>query len=250
MTKSLNIICVLVLAATALSALPANAQVDAGIVLWRHSTNLEADKATDFDGSNNTAEARSRDWDVNGSGIGMRINYEFSGLVSLFGTLGVTQVTVRDEDLSDPDLDLDSRGFDDDVFFGAGVKLSSEFPGNADAFWSAGFSFGTFSSDLDESVDRSWDYNQTDFMLQGTAGHMVRSVALYGGLRFVWVDADLDETNRNNLPGFQVRTTELERDGQLDVLLGARTGSDPVVGFFELGLLGTFSAATGVALHF
>lgn len=250
MRQSLNAICTIVLAATAFSALPASAQLDAGIVLWRYNTNLEAERATDFDGSDYTAEARARDWDISGSGIGLRVNYEFSGLASLFGTLGMTQVTVRDENFSAPDLDMDSRGFDDDVFFGAGVKLSSAFPRNADAFWSAGFSFSTFSCDLQESIARRWDYDELALMLEGTVGYMVQGVGLYGGLRFVWIDASLDETDRNNLPGFQVRTTDLERDGQTDLLLGAKIGSDPLVGFFELGLLGTFSASTGIAFLF
>lgn len=250
MRQSFGIVCAVVLAATALSALPANAQFDAGVVLWRYDTNLRAESATNYDGSDNTAEARARDWDKHGSGIGLQLNYEFSGIASLFGTLGVTQVTLRDENISNPNLDLDSRGFDDDVFFRAGVTLSNEFPRNADAFWSAGFSFNAFSSNLQESVDHRWDYDELAFMLQGTVGHMVRGAALYGGLRFVWLDGSLDETNLDNQPGYQVRTTELKRDGQTDLLVGTKIGSDPLVGFFELGLVGTFSATTGIALHF
>lgn len=250
MRLSWHVVSFMVLATLAVTAAPASAQLDAGFVLWRYNTALEATSATNYDGSDNTAEARARDWDIRGSGFGARVNYEFSGLASLFGTLGVTQVTIRDENISDPDLDVDSRGFDDDLYFQTGVRLFSQFPTNADAFWSTAFKFSTFSSDLEESVDHRWDYDEMALTLEGTLGYMVQGVGLYGGLRLAWVDANLDETNRNNPLGFQQRTTELDRDGQTDLLLGARAGSDPFVGFFELGLVGTFSAETGIALRF
>jgi hypothetical protein len=250
MRQNLIFVCICVLVALAVSAPPANAQLDAGIVLWRYNTALEATRATDYDGSDNTAEARVRNWDKSGSGIGARVTYRFSGLASVFGTLGATQVTVRDENLADADLDKDSRGFDDDLYFQAGVQLSGQFPTSAEMFWGASFKFSTFSSDLEESVTHRWDYDELALMLDGTLGYTVRGIGLYGGLRFAWVDASLDETNRNNPPGLQVRTTELERDGQVDLLVGTEIGSEPLVGFFELGMVGTFSAETGIALQF
>jgi hypothetical protein len=250
MRQSYGLVCVFVLAASAVVAPPASAQLDAGIVLWRYNTALEATSATDYDGSDATAEARVRNWDKSGSGIGARVTYRFSALGSVFGTLGATQVTVRDENLADADLDTDSRGFDDDLYFQAGVQLSSQFPTSAEMFWGASLKLSTFSSDLEESVTHRWDYDEFALMIDGTLGYKVRGIGLYGGLRFAWVDANLDETNSNNLPGLQVRTTELERDGQVDLLLGTKIGSDPLVGFFELGVVGTFSAETGIALQF
>lgn len=227
-----------------------HAQPNAGVVLWRHTTSLEAKSATDFDGSDDTADARSREWDTQGSGFGLRGDYHFPRLTSVYLQIGLAQTTVRDEDLADPNLDLSSLGFDDGFSAGIGARVGDDFPGNKDAFWSVGVAFSFFSSDMNEDINTTWDYNERTVMLDGTAGYTIEGVGLYGGLRLVRIDAELEENDRTNLPSQQVRRTELERDNPLDLLIGARTGSAPVAGFVELGVVGSFSATVGFAFGF
>lgn len=76
-------------------------------------------------------------------------------------------------------------------------------------------------------------------------------LGLYGGLRAVWLSADLQETNVANPVGQQLRSFDMERDGQVDFLLGMNVGTgSQISGYFELGLVGTFSAVTGLAYQF
>ena len=229
---------------------PARAQLDAGVVIWRHVTSLEAKSATDFDGSNDTADARSREWDTQGSGFGLRADYRFPRLASVYLLIGVEQITVRNENLADPDLDVSSLGFDDGISVGIGARLGDSFSRNEKAFWSVGAALGLFSSDMNEDVNTTWDYNEITAMLDGTVGYTIQGVGLYGGLRLVQTNAEREETDITNLPGQQVRRTKLERDMPLDLLIGARTGGTPVSGFVELGAVGSFSATAGFAFEF
>jgi len=232
-------------------ALPAAAQTDAGVVLWRHSTDMEVTSAVDYDGSDITADARGRNWDIKGSGIGVRARHRLAGLVSLYGILGASQMTIRDEDIGDPDLDVDARGFSDDPYVLLGTELGDHFPQSDKAFWSAGATVSFFSSDTQRDVDRAYHYSERTVALRGTAGYTVYGLGLYGGMRAVWLSADLDETNIANPVGQQLRAFDMERDGQVDFLLGMNVGAGSQVnGYFELGLLGTFSAVTGLSYQF
>jgi hypothetical protein len=231
--------------------LPASAQTDAGVVLWRHSTDMEVKSATDFDGSDITADGRGRNWDIKGSGIGVRAQHRFAGLVSLYGILGASQMTIRDEDIGDPSLDVDARGFSDDPYVLLGARLGDHFPQSDKAFWSAGVTASFFSSDAQRDVDRAYHYSERTLALRGTAGYTVYGLGLYGGLRAVWMSADLEETNVANPFGQQLRSFDMERDGQVDFLLGMNVGTGSQInGYFELGLVGTFSAVTGLSYQF
>ena len=229
---------------------PTHAQLDAGVVLWRYTTNLDATRATDFDGSDDTFNVRPKEWDTQGSGVGLRVAYQFPRLASVYGQLGMAQVTVRDEDITDPNLDLNSRGFDEGLSARLGARLGEDLPGNENIFWALGLSFSLFSSEMNEDINTTWDYDATSVMLDGTAGYRIRGVGVYGGLRFVRLDAQLDETDTSNPPGMQFRTIELERESPIDLVLGARTGTMPVTGFVELGVVGSFSATTGLSFTF
>lgn len=233
-------------------ALPAQAggQFSAGVVPWSHDTDLEVQNATDFDGSNNTIDEAAKDWDMQGSGMAVRVAYEFPMRVSLYGEVGTSQTTVRDEDVTDPNLDVDSRGLDGGTYYGVGAQIQRDIGSNGKAFWSAGASFSAYSADLSEDVDTSWDYDETAVAVDGKAGWRFNGVGFYGGVRFVDYNADLDETDLSQLPGETFRTTELERDGDLDFLLGFESKGEHFMGFIELAVVGTRSAKAGLSFLF
>jgi hypothetical protein len=225
-------------------------KLSAGVVLLRHDTELKVESATDFDGSDRTAEQSAREWDALGSAAGVRISYEISKMAALFGEGGITQATVRDKDVVDPDQNIDSRGLDEGAYFGAGARLGGDFSPKGNTFWQVSGSFSTVSTALDEDINTSWDYDETKIEAGARVGTWVQRVGVYGGLRFVSSNANLDETDRTNPVGQQTRTTELQRDGSVDVLLGAQTRRSDVSGFAEVGLVGTFSVNAGVTLGF
>jgi hypothetical protein len=241
------IVFVLAVAACSLLSQSANAGLEAGAIVWRHDTALEATSATDFDGSNDTAEARARDWDTQASGLGLRADYRFPKLFAAYMQLGLVQPTVRSEDVSDPNQDVRSLGFDEGFAFGLGATVGGTFPNNERVFWSVDGAFSLFMSDLNQDINTSFDYDETSLMLGGTAGYMVRGVGVYGGLRLVNTGASLEETDVTNPAGQQTRKTEFDRDKPLDLLFGVRTGNGPVMGFVELSAVGSFGAAAGFA---
>ena len=228
----------------------AEGRVSVGVVVWSHDTDMDVDRAADFDGSDETAEERAKDWDVRGSGVGVRVTYDFPELISLFGEIGQGQATVRDDDFTDPAMDVQSRGLDDGFYFALGAQVGGGFGEKDEAFWSAGVKFSSFSADLDENVDTSWDYDETVLSIEGRAGRRLRGVELYGGLRFVQSSADLDENDLGQLPGPTFRRIELEREDEIDVVVGAETKSEQVKGFVELGFIGTLSATAGLSFRF
>jgi len=233
-------------------ALPvlAESPVSVGVVVWSHDTDMDVDTAADFDGSDETAEEKAKDWDARGSGVGVRVTYDFPELISLFGEIGQGQVTVRDDDFTDPGMDVQSRGLDDGFYFAFGAQIEGDLGGRDAAFWSAGVKFSSYSADLDENVDTSWDYDETVLSIEGLAGRRIRAVELYGGLRFVQSSADLDENDLGQLPGPTFRRIELEREDEIDVVVGAQTKSEQMKGFVELGFIGTLSATAGFSFRF
>jgi len=240
--------------AAAVFVLPANARsegrVSVGPVLWREDTNLQVTRATNFDGSNDTSDQQEKDWDVLGSGAGVRVGYDFARLFSLHGEVGVTQATVRDKDVVDPNQDIGSLGLNDGVYYSVGARVGDNFSGSGNYFWRIGGALSGLSTALDEDITTSWDYDETRFSFDGRLGVWTRNVGVFGGLRFVQSSADLRETDRSNLPGFQTRKIELEREGNVDFLLGAQTRGPDVAGFAEIGIGGTFSAAAGMTVGF
>ncbi len=233
--------------------LPAVAQskgrVSAGPVLWRHDTDLKVERATDFDGSNNTTDQQQKDWDVLGSGAGVRINYDLPRLLSLYGEVGVAQATVRDRDVIDPNQDIGSLGLNDRAYYTVGARLGDDFS-NGKLFWMVGGALNVLSTDLDEDINTTWDYEETNVSVDGRLGTWANRIGVYGGLRFADSSAELRETDRTNPIGQQTRTVEMGRDGSVDFLIGARTRGSDVSGFTELGLVGTFSASAGLSVAF
>ncbi len=225
-------------------------RVSAGVMVWSHDTNLRVESATDYDGSNITAEQGLKDWDVQGSAAGLRLNYSFPKMVSLYGEGGVAQATVRDKDVTDPNQRVNSEGLDDGSYFAFGARLAGDFHGAGNFFWQTSGTMSTVSASLNQDVTTRWKYNETKFELGGEVGKWVQSVGFYGGLRFVHSNANLDQTDFTNLPGLQTRTTELGRDGSVDILLGAQTRGSDVRGFAEIGLVGTLSASGGLTVGF
>ena len=234
--------------------LPANARsegrISVGAMLWRHGTNLKVERATDYDGSNITSGERARDWDVTGSGLGARVNYEFPRLLTVYGEAGTSQATVRDKDVTDPDQQVDSRGLNSGAYFAVGASVGDYFAGTGNLFWKVGGSLASISAGLDRDVNRSWDYDETRLSGDLKVGTWVQQVGFYGGLRMVQSNADLRETDRTNLPGEQSRVTELARDSAVDLLIGAQTRGPEISGFTEIGMVGTFSATAGLTLRF
>lgn len=237
----------------ALSCLPAAAQckgrLSAGPVLWTHDTDLKVQSATDFDGSNITTEQQRLSWDVLGSGAGARLDYALPRLVSLYGELGVTQATVRDKNLLDPEQNVRSIGLNDGVFYTAGARLGDDFS-NGKLFWGVGAALQGVSTNLDADINTSYRYRETNISLDGRIGTWASRIGVYGGLRFADSNANLRETDRTNPIGQQVRKIDMGRNGSVDLLLGARTRGSDVSGFTELGLLGTLSASAGMTVAF
>ena len=137
-------------------------------MVWSHDTDLEVDRATDFDGSDITADEKAKDWDITGSSIiGVRLTYDMPTLFSFSGELGVARATVRDEDV---DLDLESRGLDEDLYLALGARIERDLAAKENLSWSAGVRFSTFSSDVREDVDTSHDYDETIVTIDGRVG--------------------------------------------------------------------------------
>ena len=224
-------------------------RVNLGAMLWRHGTNLKVERATDFDGSNITGNERSKDWDVLGSGVGVRLSYEFPRIVTLYGEAGTSQATVRDKDVANPNQRVDSRGLNSGAYYGLGAQIGGPISTRGNAFWSMGGMLSAVSTGLDQDVNTSLDYDETKLALDGKVGTWVQQVGVYGGLRLVHSNADLRETDRTNPPGQQIRTMELLRDGAVELLIGAQTRGPTISGFTEIGMVGTFSATAGLTLR-
>lgn len=225
-------------------------RLSAGAVLWRHDTNLDVERATDFDGTDDTAAQKVKDWDVLGSGAGVRIGYAFPKLAAIYGEIGATQATVRDKDVVDPNQGVGSLGLNDGAYFALGARLGDDFSSAGNLFWAVEGVFSSTSAALDEDITTSWDYDESRLSFGGKVGVWTRQVGLFGGLRLVNSSSDLIETDVTNAPGQQTRTIELRRDSSADLLLGAQTRGRDVSGFAEMGLLGTFSATAGVTVGF
>lgn len=248
-----RILLALVVLGLATTCLPADAlskgRVSAGPVLWKHDTDLEVERATNFDGSDDTSDQQEKNWDVLGSGAGMRVGYELPRMLSFYGELGVTQATVRDKDIVDPNQDIGSLGLNDGVYYTLGARLGDDFS-NGKLFWALGGSVNFVSTDLDEDINTHWDYEETNVSVDGRIGTWANRIGFYGGLRIADSSADLRETDRTNPIGQQTRAIEMGRGESLDLLIGARTRGSDVSGFTELGLAGTFSASAGVSVVF
>lgn len=222
----------------------------AGALLWRHETNLQVERATDFDGSDMTNGERALDWDATGSGLGARLSYEFPRLLTVYGEAGTSQATVRDRDTGDPAQPVSSRGLDSGGYFAVGVSAGDYFGGRGNTFWKLGGSLSSISAGLDRDVFRSWEYDETRISGDFKVGTWAQQIGVYGGVRLVSSNADLRSIDRTNLPGQQVQVTELRRDGPVDLLLGAQTRGNDITGFTEVGMVGTFSAAAGLLMRF
>lgn len=247
---------VLALLGAATVGLPADAwsqgKVNFGAMVWRHGTDMKVERATDFDGSDMTAQARQLEWDASGSGVGARVSYEFPRMLTIYGEAGTSQATVRDKDVLDPNQQVSSLGLNGGGYFSFGAQIGDSFSPTSNSFWSIGGSASQVNTSLDRDVDQSWDYNETRFAADFKVGTWVKQVGLYGGLRVVQSNADLKETDRTNPPALQERVTELSRNNAMDLLLGAqmRATGTGLSGFTEIGVVGSFSAAMGLMMRF
>jgi len=228
----------------------AEGRVTVGAMVWRHETGLQVDRATDYDGSNDTGGERAKDWDVTGSGLGARVSYEFPRLVTVYGEAGTSQATVRDKEVADPTQSVSSRGLNGGVYFAVGAQIGDYFSSTGNLFWRLGGSLSAISAGLDRDINRSWDYDETRLAAEVKVGTWAQQVGLYGGLRLVGTNADLRETNRTNPPGQQSRLTEFSRSGAVDLVFGAQTRGSEITGFTEIGTVGTFSANAGLTVRF
>lgn len=249
-----HLILIALVAVGATAWLPADAwsqgRLSAGAVLWRHDTNLDVERATDFDGTDDTAGQIVKDWDVLGSGAGVRFGYDFPKLAAIYGEVGATQATVRDKDVVDPNQDVGSLGLNDGAYFAVGARIGADFSSTGNLFWAVDGMFSSLSTALDEDVNTSWDYDESRLSVGGRIGVWTKQVGFFSGVRLVTTSADLSETDVTNAPGQQTRTTELGRDGAVDILLGAQTKGSEIAGFTEVGLVGTFSVNAGLTLRF
>ncbi|HKQ57384.1 MAG TPA: hypothetical protein VJY35_05915 [Candidatus Eisenbacteria bacterium] len=245
------VVAALIAASCSIPALAgAEGHVSVGAILWRHSTPLQVRSATDFDGSSMTAGERAKSWDIEGSGVGARLTYELPRLLTIYGEAGTSQATVSDKDVTSPGQSVETRGMNGGAFYGLGVQIGDYFTPTSNLFWRVGGSVSVLATGLDQDVTTSWDYDETKLGFDAKIGGWVDQVGFYGGVRMVHASADLKENDRSNLPGFQTRTTELERDGSVDLLVGAQTRGSDVSGFAELGMVGTFSATAGLTMRF
>ncbi len=219
-----------------------------GPVVWTGNTDLFVESATNWDGTSRTAEERMRSWNALGSGMGGRIAYDFPKLVSVYGEVGAVQTTIQSSDVVD--LDQTSRGMDVGTFFGVGMRMAGDLPRTETMFWLAGFGVRAQSADLETAPAQRWSYDELSFEIDGRIGVRLHQVGLYGGLRLTQLNADLDQVNLDNLPNLQTRTTELNRDGIVDLVFGIQTGVSNLAGFAELSVVGTTSATTGVTFRF
>lgn len=226
------------------------AQPYVGVTMWRHDTDMKVNRATDWDGSNNTAEERGKDWDLKSSGVGAQAGYLFGEMFTLEGNIGVAQATTRSVNVSDADFDMTSRGLDEGLFLSIGASASADFPGSENMFWGASLAARTFSSEFDQDVSTKWELDETTVSIGGRVGYLVRGVGLYGGLRFVSDDSDIKVTDVSRIPGEQTRSISIERNGGTDLLVGAEVRGLPMTGFVEVGFLGSFGASTGLAMHY
>ena len=248
----------------------AKGRFDAGVVVWTHETPMNVESATGFDGSDDTAGEQIKDWNVLGSGIGARLNYQFPGMFSVFGEVGSAQMDVKEKDVADPNQDLETLGLNDDFYFVLGVRAGGNFNHGGRAFWSAGIASTSISANVDEdvivsiqyvtfdgkmgvnyrNVGFSADYDETIMTIDGKVGFKHRNVGYYAGLRFVRSSLDLEETDLTQPAGQQVRMTEFDRDGVLDLALGAKGKGENVAGFVELAVVGTRALTTGMSFRF
>src|SRR5215831_2915745 len=228
----------------------AKGQMSVGPMLWTYGTNLQVDRATDFDGSNITAQERANDWSVSGAGVGVRLSYDLPRAATLFGEVGTSQATVRDKDITDPAQPVDSRGLDNGAYYGGGVQFGGPFSHTGNGFWSVGGTVSRVSAALDPDITTRWEFDETRLAADGKVGVWAGQLGFYGGVRVVNSDAELRETDRTNPVGQQVRTTELSRKGPVDLLIGAQTHGSGISGFTEVGMVGTLSATAGLSLRF
>lgn len=241
-----------VLGAAIFCAIPlaASAQPQAGVFMWRQDAEMDVDAATDWDGSNDTADERGKDWDFKSSAVGVRGGYTFAQIVTVSGDIGIAQSTARSVDVSDANLDMTSRSLDEGIYVGLGVKASQHFPGSERVFWGASLSAHRFSSEFDEDVTTTWELDETTLAMSGRIGYLLRGIGVYGGLRFVSDDADVEINDLSRAPGLQTRSVSLERASGTDLMVGAEYRGLPVSGLVEVGFVGSFSATTGLAMHY
>jgi hypothetical protein len=241
-----------VLIALALCVIPhlALAQWHAGVALWKAQATLEVDRAIDFDGSNETFDESLKDWDTEGSGVGLSLAYQFPQIVRVFGEVGLGQSTVRVEDVMDPNRDVNTIAFNDAVYAAVGVRPEGFFPNSERVFWSGGLMFSFMSSDFDEDITTSWEYQETLLSIDGRVGYQFDRIGVYGGLQLANYNGELQETDIANPAGLQVREWELDREQQVDLLLGARANSKMMTGSVELGFVGAMSAKATLSLAF
>lgn len=242
----------LALAAAITCALPvlAAAQPHVGVIMWRHDTDMKVSAATDWDGSNDTADERRRDWDLKSSGVGVRAGYMFAEIFTIHGDIGAAQATARSIDVSDADLDMTSRGLDEGLYLSIGASASDLFPGAEHLFWGASLSARRYSSEFDEDITTTWELDQTTLSFGGRIGYSLKDIGVYGGLRFVNDDTGLEVTDVSRDPGLQTRSIDLERNGGTNLVAGAEFRGMPMTGFVEVDFIGSFGATTGLAMHF
>lgn len=257
-------------------ALPASSrgQISVGPVIWRQSTDVDITSATDFDGTttmDETAGEKLKDWQIQGSGIGVRLAYHVS-VFSIVGEVGLAQTSRREEDVdvsdpANPITSIDAIALDEDVYYSVGARVEGTSRGGGDMFYSFGVMFRGISSELEEDQripesgsgagdgndGKLWEYEESGLVIDGRIGVRSGGVGLYGGFRFSDPSFELKEiTEREDiLPELtEIKTWEFERESPFSVVLGVEAQSDNFTAFFELGFGGATTATASMMFKF
>ena len=241
-------------------ALPASSrgQVSVGPVVWRQQADVELTKFLNNGVSDPTDGDFDKEWQIQGSGIGVRLAYHVS-MFSIVGEVGLAQTGIRDEDVLDSANSVGTESLDENAYFSLGARVEGTSRGDGDMFYSFGVMFRGISSELEKkqfvsgSDDRELlEYEELGLMIDGRIGVRSGDVGLYGGFRFADPSFELKETVTDQDPPFTVTVDEweFERESPFSVVLGVEAQSDNFTAFFELGFGGATTATASMMFKF
>ena len=185
-------------------------------------------------------------WEQRTTAVGIIGDFRINDLLTVFVELGPVSTTVT----AMRDGGEDSRAFNDCFGYAFGVTAEGELRARAGSFWAAAFRLGGIgSADYANPNGRdSFSYKEFGFAAEGRFGVAAGDTKVYGGVRLSGLDGELEEVRTG--PGARVTTINFDRDGILDLLVGARTDTPETSAFVEMSILGSFGFTAGVAFKF